>query len=609
MFVAGEFPEFVEQENRRPADSDGRGIRRHDQRPHFFPREDIDVWTIRLPAGQTLTCEVCAAPIGSPLDSRLEVCSPDGWLIAENVDALGTDSRLQFTAHADGPYAVHIREVNFGGLQHYIDRLTITDGPWINVVYPFGGCGGSTRALEVQGAHVPVGGVTVSLPVDAHGASVHRFEIDGRTSNPVHLAVDDLPEYGEDDVVDDAVLSVPAVCNGRIAGEGEIDCWKFAARQGESYRLEVHAARLGSPADSVLSVFGPDGNLIATTDDIAAGQTDLRLELVITAHGTYTVQLADRLVSRGGPEHAYRVRITPGGKNDSEPAFRVEFPSDVVNLERGGEQKVKVDVRRNNGFQEAVELVWENLPADVSLQNVSISEGRQNTQLTLTADGTAAIGVTRLAIKARAVVGSSAPVEKKPLLGGPQEIVRPVFVAGGGGHWGRRRSCWPSPCPRRCGFGANSSRNMRRAVRYMCGTTSSTGAATTGRWKSVWPTCRPGTCKGRAARRSWCRPAYRTSITRSFCPPAGARPHQPHGADNRRHGDRGGRHAAPRVLYVPGAERSDHRARRSESAERDVARGIARRRRRRKSQCAGPHQPRSRAGRPGASAAGRSQAH
>src|SRR5262249_35126763 len=70
-FVIGDLPEVVEEEVpgdpipvpvQMPVTINGR----------IFPREDIDVWAIDARKGQTITAEVQAARLGSPLDARLE---------------------------------------------------------------------------------------------------------------------------------------------------------------------------------------------------------------------------------------------------------------------------------------------------------------------------------------------------------------------------------------------------------------------------------------------------------------------------------------------------------------------------------------------------------
>ena len=127
-FVIGDLREIVEQE------MDGRPVPQMVELPvtingRVFPREDIDIWSFDARAGETITCEVNAARIRSPLDSRLKVIGPDGHPVAMNDDAIGKDSRISFTAEQTGRYEVHLWDADLGGLQHYIYRLTITSGP------------------------------------------------------------------------------------------------------------------------------------------------------------------------------------------------------------------------------------------------------------------------------------------------------------------------------------------------------------------------------------------------------------------------------------------------------------------------------------------------
>src|SRR5262245_5004590 len=94
-FVVGDLPEIIEKEIpgdpipelvTLPVTINGR----------IFPAEDVDIWAVSLKKGQTVSCTVEAARLGSPLDSRLEVRDPEGRMIAENDDAFGADSFLRF---------------------------------------------------------------------------------------------------------------------------------------------------------------------------------------------------------------------------------------------------------------------------------------------------------------------------------------------------------------------------------------------------------------------------------------------------------------------------------------------------------------------------------
>jgi hypothetical protein len=131
-FVVGDLPELIERE------IDGDPIPVDVNLPvtingRIFPREDVDDWSFSARKGQTITAEVCAATIGSPLDSRLEIFDPHGHKIAENDDADDADSRLRFTATEDGKYRLRILDANQQGGPAHVYRLTLTtasgDGP------------------------------------------------------------------------------------------------------------------------------------------------------------------------------------------------------------------------------------------------------------------------------------------------------------------------------------------------------------------------------------------------------------------------------------------------------------------------------------------------
>lgn len=413
-FVVGDLPEVVERE------IDGGPLPTEVTLPvtingRVFPREDVDVWTFDAKQGQTITCEVCAARLGSPLDSRLEIRDSAGRRIAENVDALGTDSRVRFTAPVDGTYEARIHDMAFGGLQSYVYRLTITAGPYVDSVYPLGGRRGSAVKLELAGANLPGVGQVFNLPASPQAENlpvsgqvgnlphepasyVHRFRMGDQTSNAVVLEFDDLPEHLEGESAESNPVTFPAVLNGRILRPGEIDEWSFEAGQGDEYRLDLRASRLGSPLDSVLTVVDSTGKQLATADDMSDGQTDSRLDLKIPADGLYTVRVQDRLASRGGPEFAYRLRVT----RPEPPGFGLRLPADAVTVDRSGEAKLKIDVQRTGGFQDQIELVVESLPAGLTVAGTSVGKGKSSAELVFKAAESAKVQAVPLVLSGKA---------------------------------------------------------------------------------------------------------------------------------------------------------------------------------------------------------------
>src|SRR5262249_26581260 len=141
-----------------------------------------------------------------------------------------------------------------------------------------------------------------------------RFRVGDGFTNPVLLEVDELPEFLESDVPSSAApnsITLPAILNGRIRRPAETDRWSFAGRKGDIWHLDLMAARLDSPLDSVLILTDEEGRELLRADDIGPGETDSRCVFTVPADGTYTISIADRFASRGGDRFAYRLRVTP----------------------------------------------------------------------------------------------------------------------------------------------------------------------------------------------------------------------------------------------------------------------------------------------------------
>jgi len=400
-FIVGDLPEVIEEE------IDGEPLPTLVQLPvtingRIFPREDVDIWSFAATAGETYTCEVNATRLGSPLEARLEVLDPNGRRVAEAIDGAGADARLHFTAATSGTYQVRIHDINFGGLQDYVYRLTITAGPIVEQLYPLGGQRGMVAGFTLSGQNLSAEPVEIALPSEGE-TSLHQIEVSGNRSNPFLIELSDLPEQLEIEPNDDSAqaltVSIPAMLNGRIDRPGDVDLWAFDGRKDELLEFEVRASRLGSPLDSVLVLLDSTGRQLARSDDLSGGETDSRLEYKLPADGTYRIQISERVSSRGGPRFAYRLRIEA-----ARPGFRLRLPANAVNLERGQETRLKMTAERLGGFKGPIELQVEGLPPKVTVTGNTIPENKLETQLVLKAEPTARIDIARLQIKGIAVI-------------------------------------------------------------------------------------------------------------------------------------------------------------------------------------------------------------
>jgi hypothetical protein len=404
-FVVGELPEIVEQEidgDPQPVDValpvtiNGR----------IFPREDVDVWRFAARKGQTITAVVCAAHLGSPLDSHLEALDAHGRKIAENDDSDGPDSRLHFTAPEDGPYQLRIKDVNFQGGQAYVYRLTVTAGPAVDHVYPLGGRRGSKVRFRLQGADVPADAVEATLPRETPRDYRHRFTVGGQQTNAVLLDVADLPEQEENEPNDTAkqakALTLPVIANGYIEKPGDVDTWSFTAHKGEAVTLELRARQLGSLLQGVLTVTDAGGKVLGRAE-ATADHRDPVLTLAAPADGTYFVQVADRFRTHGGIAYAYRLRL-----GHAVPDYRLQLASDgqgpgkvspdALTLPRGGQARLRVVAQRMDGFAGPIELRLSGLPAGVSASAATIAAGQNTADITLSTTSFAALGTAHLQV-------------------------------------------------------------------------------------------------------------------------------------------------------------------------------------------------------------------
>jgi hypothetical protein len=397
-FVVGELPEVVEQEIdgdpvpvavKLPVTINGR----------IFPRQDIDVWTFHAARGQLVRAEVNANRLGSPLDSRLEIVDRDGRRLAESDAAHGPDPVLTFTAPADGDYHVRIHDTRFGGGQAYVYRLTLTTGPHAESVYPLGGRRGTDVAVEVTGPGFAARRATVKLIGDV---GTRPYSVSG-VAGAVMLDADDLPELTEEQVPSDKPASFPAVLNGRIAKPGEIDAWTWSGRKGETWELELRAARLGSRLDGVLTVCDAGGKVLARAEASSPADPDAKLLFAVPADGKYTLKVQDRFHSRGGLAFAYRLRATP----PPPPDFRLTLAADAVTLPRKGKAKLKLTAERLGGFKDAIALEVHGLPAGVSVAPARLGAGQNAVELEFKGDDGAPIRTAHVTVTGSAKVGAA----------------------------------------------------------------------------------------------------------------------------------------------------------------------------------------------------------
>lgn len=128
--------------------------------------------------------------------------------------------------------------------------------------------------------------------------------------------VGDLPEIVEREIDGRAVpepVTLPVTINGRMFPREDIDIWEFEAEAGQPVTCEVFASRMGSPLNSRLEVYGPNGRLVAENYDHFG--SDSFVQFRAEQAGTYRVHICDSTF-KGLQEYVYRLTITAGTRID-----------------------------------------------------------------------------------------------------------------------------------------------------------------------------------------------------------------------------------------------------------------------------------------------------
>lgn len=349
-------------------------------------------YKIAATAGQTLSFEVVARRLGSPLDPMLRILDLQGRELAYSDDAagLGGDSRLTHTFKDAGDYVIEVRDIRFQGGGNFNYRLRIGDFPCVTTPYPLGVKKGGPTQVAFAGSRLDgAQPITVNIPNEnaANWVNVGVKLPNGVGSGFGSVSVGSGDEALEVEPNDQPAMAtrvnLGASLNGRFDTPGDVDRFVFTAKAGQRFLFSGITRQQGSPSDLYLKVLKADGAQVVAADDNGAAEG--ALDFNAPADGDYTL-VVEELVKRGGPDYAYRIAVTP-----FQVGFDLSVSTDTINVPLQGVSLVTVtSVRR--GYDGPIELLLTEGPGNVASTGAVIGVGQNSAVLTILNSGAAPDG-------------------------------------------------------------------------------------------------------------------------------------------------------------------------------------------------------------------------
>lgn len=340
--------------------------------------------------GQGVLLEVESQRLGGKLRPVLHIYDSANMHLQWSLPSptLRGDTRLTFTAPADGKYIVELHDLQYAAPAPNHFRLKIGTWQYADLAFP--------PAIE-RSKPIPVeliGNFTSAEKVDV-------VADDGATAPPVlkndvvvgafrpSILMSDLPEVIEATPAEglQQLPVVPFGISGRLLKDGEQDKYKLTVKPGAKLRFEVFADRLGSPMDAVLQILNEQGGQLAINDDVA-GSADPKLGYVIPAKTTTVVLAVKEANGIGSPGNVYRVQVSDVSAEASKQDFQLTVAQQEQTVTAGERLVVKVTAERA-GYTGPIRLEFGTVPDGVQTQGTMIAAGADSTLMTLHGSGLA----------------------------------------------------------------------------------------------------------------------------------------------------------------------------------------------------------------------------
>ena len=222
-FIVGDLPEILESEPNSAPERAEQVTLPVTINGQIAGERDTDYFQFSLEKGETLTAEVTAARLGSPLETVIELRDAAGRSVAAEELRAGNDPVLVFRAPARGDYQIFVANLGFRGGAQFVYRLTLTKLPYARFAFPHVATVGQPFEIATYRAHGSgeLTGVAESWPAAAR-EGIQGWIAPAAAANRLPIVGADVPVLVEREPNDSAVQAT--VLAGR-----QMACGQFRA--------------------------------------------------------------------------------------------------------------------------------------------------------------------------------------------------------------------------------------------------------------------------------------------------------------------------------------------------------------------------------------------
>lgn len=422
---------------------------------------DVDWYQFDGKQGSRFLIRGHCRSIDSRADLTLTLTDASGKEILSSRNAINSDPLLDVVLPFTGSYCIKASDALYSGGGDCPYRISISDRPSIDFVFPPAGVPGSNEEYTVYGRNIPGGQPSnltrlgrpldqwktrIAIPADAAEKLIlserldpkcfsmdgfeYRIQSPGGNSNPFLMTVATNKPVSEQEnglATQAQLLVLPCEVAGQFYPQRDLDWYRIDAKAGQEYWIEVISNRLGLPTDPVLLVQRVEQDAegkeqstqVAWVDDVTKREGgpefderhhDPVYSLVAPKDGTYRLLIRDSYSSLvDDPALCYRLVV-----RESKPDFRLAAApldtSGTLFLRKGAREAIRVVAFRKEGYSGEIRVQATGLPPGVVATELILGPGATSGTLILSADANAPIGAGNLQIVGKGLVNNQEAV-------------------------------------------------------------------------------------------------------------------------------------------------------------------------------------------------------